>query len=65
MNIQFDSEEEQGRWFSLVQKTKKCPTCNGTGIGGVSGDIIYDSEGEGIDCPECKGSGYVIQEEES
>ena len=68
MNIQYDSEEEQGRRFSLVQKTKKCPACGGTGIGQ---ELDHDDESVSmtmyreIDCPECNGKGYVIEKEES
>ena len=66
MNITFDSEEESGHRFSLVQKTKQCPSCGGTGIGQ---ELDHDDENVSmtmyreIDCPECKGKGYIIEEE--
>lgn len=67
MNILFDSDEERPRRFSLVQETKECPACNGTGIGH---ELDHDDENVSmtmyreIDCPECKGRGFIIKEEE-
>lgn len=67
MDILFDGDAEQGRRFSLVQVTKECPSCGGTGIGQ---ELDHDDECVSmtmyreIDCPECNGKGYIIEEEE-
>lgn len=68
MNILFDAEEQQGNRFSMIGKTKDCPSCDGTGIGH---ELTHDDETvsmamyDEIDCVVCNGKGYIIEEEEN
>ena len=50
----------------MNEKSKKCPSCDGTGIGQ---ELDHDDECVSmtmyreIDCRECNGKGYIIKKE--